>query len=72
MAKREWIGEYWLRVEEFKTYKNEWVERYVSLGKCLGNDEACGKAVTALIREFPTSQLRDVYVLDGWGHLIYM
>lgn len=72
MARHEWIGEYWLRVEEFKTYKNEWVERYVSLGKCLGNDEACDRAVMALIREFPTSQLRDVYVLDGWGHLIYM
>ena len=81
MARREWVGEYWLRVEELKTYKNEWVERYVSLGKCLGNDDvgkclgnddACGKAVQALIREFPTSQLRDVYVLDGWGQLIYM
>lgn len=72
MARREWVGEYWLRVEEFKTYKNEWIERYVSLGKCLGNDDACSKAVQALVREFPTSQLRDVYVLDGWGQLIYM
>ena len=72
MAKHEWIGEYWLVAQEYKTYKNEWVEVSVNLGKCLGNDEACSKAVTALIREFPTSQLRDVYVLDGWGHLIYM
>ena len=70
MAKREWIGEYWLRVEEFKTYKNEWVEQHVSLGKCLGNDDACDKAIVTLVREFPTSQLRDVYVLDGWGHRI--
>jgi hypothetical protein len=72
MAKREWIGEYWLIAQEYKTYKNEWVEVSVNLGRCLGNDDACDKAVTALIREFPTSQLRDVYVLDGWGHLIYM
>ena len=72
MAKREWIGEYWLVAQEYKTYKNERVEVSVNLGKCLGNDDACSKAVTALIREFPTSQLRDVYVVDGWGHLIYM
>ena len=46
MARREWVGEYWLRVEELKTYKNEWVERYVSLGKCLGNDDAGDSSFT--------------------------
>ena len=72
MAKHEWIGEYQLRVEELKTYKNEWVEQCVSLGRCFGNDDACSKAAITLIRDFPTSQLRNVYVVDGWGHLIHM
>lgn len=72
MAKREWIGEYHLRVEEYKTYKDKWVEKFVSLGKCLGLDEACEKAVIALAREFPTSKIRDVYIINGWGELTYM
>ena len=72
MAKREWIGEYWLVAQEYKTYKKEWVEVSVNLGKCLSNDEAKDKAVTALLRELPTAKLRDVYILDGWGQLIYM
>lgn len=72
MAKREWIGEYWLIGQEFKTYKNEWVEVSINLGKCLCVEEACEKAVIAICRDFSTSQLRDVYILDGWGHLTYM
>lgn len=72
MAKREWIGEYQLQIEEYKTYKDKWVEKFVSLGKCLGLDEACEKAVIALTREFPTSQVRNVRIIDGWGNLTYM
>ena len=72
MAKREWIGEYFLFVEEYAGYKNEWIEHSLSLGKCLGNDEACDKAVIALTREFPCAKVRNVYVCDGWGQIIYM
>lgn len=69
---REWIGEYWLRVEEYQSYKDEWVEKYISLGKCLGWDEACEKAVITTLREFSDSRLRDVYIVNGWGQLRYM
>lgn len=72
MAKREWIGEYWLIAEEYKTYKQEWVEVSVNLGRCLCEDEACDKAVMAILREFSHSQIRGAYVLNGWGNLIYM
>lgn len=72
MASREWIGEYWLITEEYQTYKDKWVEKHVSLGKCLSLDEARDKAVIALQRDFPNSQIRDTYILDGWSHLTYM
>jgi hypothetical protein len=72
MTRNEWIGEYWLVTHEFQTYKNEWIEKSVSLGKCLGNDEACDKAIVTIMRDFSNSQLRETYIIDGWGHLIYM
>lgn len=72
MAKREWVGEYWLNLEIFLSYKNVWVREEVNLGKCLGNDEACDKAIWVLLRDYVGSSVRDVYILDGWGHLIYM
>lgn len=72
MANREWIGEYWLITEEYQTYKDKWVQKQVSLGKCLSLDEARDKAVIVLLREFPESQIRDTYILDGWSHLTYM
>lgn len=72
MARRDWIGEYFLHVEEYLSYKKQWVEKHVSLGKCLSLDEAREKAVITLARDFPTSQIRDVYILDGWNHLTYM
>lgn len=70
--KREWIGEYFLITQEFQTYKNEWVEVSISLGKCLGWDEACEKAVLALMREFANSKIRDTYIVNGWGQIQYM
>lgn len=72
MAKRDWIGEYHLHVEEYQSYKNQWVEKFVSLGKCLSLDEACEKAVITLMREFPDNKVREVYIVDGWGHIQYM
>ena len=72
MTRKEWIGEYWLHVEDYLNYKGQWVEKYFSLGKCLGNDEACEKAIMTIAREFTTNKLRDVYIVDGWGQLIYM
>ena len=73
MAKHhEWIGEYWFICEEYQSYKNEWTEVSISLGRCLGNDEACIKAVQTITREFSNSRIRNAYILDGWGQLIYM
>lgn len=69
---REWIGEYFLVTQEFQTYKNEWVEKSISLGKCLGWDEACEKAVLAIMREFANSKIRETYIVNGWGQIQYM
>lgn len=71
MAKREWIGEYWLNVEVYHSYKDEWIYEATSLGKCLCNDEACAKAVQTLSREYNDATIRDMYIVDGWGHIIY-
>lgn len=71
MAKREWIGEYWLNIEVYHSYKDEWIYETTSLGKCLCNDEACEKAVKALSREYNNAVTRDMYIVDGWGHIIY-
>lgn len=72
MAKKEWIGEYFLYVEKYLSYKDEYVFDSISLGKCLGEDEACEKAVSLLLRDYSNIKLREVYVVDGWGHIIYM
>ena len=69
---REWIGEYFLVTQEFQTYKNEWVEKSISLGKCLGWDEACEKAVLTIMREFANSKIRETYIVNGWGQIQYM
>lgn len=71
MAKREWIGEYWLNVEVYHSYKDEWIYEAISLGKCLCNDEACVKAIQTLSREYENTTIRDMYIVDGWGHIIY-
>ncbi len=72
MARREWIGEYWFVCDEYKTYKKEWVQRDFNLGKCLGQSEAIFKAIETMARELPESRIRNAYILDGWGHLLYM
>ena len=72
MARKEWIGEYVLYVERFHSYKNKYIFETVSLGKCLGVDEACSKAVNVLLRDYSNAKVREVYICDGWGHLIYM
>ena len=72
MARREWIGEYTLYVERFHSYKNEYIFETTSLGKCLGTDEACEKAVNVLLRDYADAKVREVYICDGWSHLTYM
>ena len=72
MAKREWIGNYILYVEEYQSYKNKWVKYAFNLGKCLGEDEAIERAVALITREFATEKIRDVYIVNGWGNIIYM
>lgn len=70
MAKREWIGDYWIKVEEFKTYKEEWVTHTLKLGYCRGEQEASERAVATIMREFPTSQIRNARIINGWGRAI--
>lgn len=72
MARKEWIGEYFLYVEKYHSYKNEYIFDSISLGKCLGKDEACDKAVNVLLRDYSNAKVREVYICDGWGHLTYM
>ena len=72
MAKREWIGNYHLFVEDYLNYKSEWVEKRFDLGKCLSEDEACERAAACIAREFTTNKIRNVYVVNGWGQIIYM
>jgi len=73
MAKREWIGEYVLYVDYKNPYReDDIITRGLSLGKCLCVNEAKDKAVAALLREFPTTKMQEVYICDGWGHLFYM
>ena len=71
MAKREWIGNYQLHFNEYHSFKNEWVARTEFLGKCLGVDEACEKAVKFILRENLTVDCDTMYVSDGWGNKFY-
>lgn len=72
MAKREWIGEYVLYITYDNPYRDETITQSVSLGKCLGEDEAKDKAIVTLLRDFSSVYPTEVYICDGWGHLIYM
>lgn len=71
MAKREWVGTYWLHVEVYHSYKGKWIWESCNLGKCLCEDEACIKAADYLMREYPEATVRDAYILDGWGNKFY-
>lgn len=71
MARHEWIGNYQLHYKEYHSFKNEWVARTESLGKCLGVEEACEKAVQFIIRENVTVDYDTMYVSDGWGNKFY-
>lgn len=72
MRKQEWIGDYWLNVETYHSYKDQWIFEEHNLGKCLGEDEACERAVATLIRDYADSTIREVYIVNGWGNIIYM
>ena len=66
--KREWIGDYQLHYQEFHSYKNEWIGRSVSLGYCMGNDDAINKAISFLNNQ--DYQCKPLYIRDGWGNNI--
>lgn len=68
MAKREWIGNYQLRFDQYFSYKDEYVTKTVDLGKCLGNGEAFTKAVAYLVRENVDADPASMVVIDGWGN----
>lgn len=68
---REWIGEYWLNIERYLSYKNEYIYEQISLGKCLSNAEAAEKAVQTISRDYANEKIRDMYICDGWGHIIH-
>ena len=70
MARKEWIGEYWLNIEKYHPAKQQFIYEQLSLGKCLGNEEAKDKAVQAILREYPNDSVRDLYITDGWGNVI--
>ena len=72
MSKQEWIGEYFLNIEAFHSYKNTYIQSLISLGKCLGEDEAKDKALNVILRDYADTMLRDVYIVNGWGQIIYM
>ena len=67
---KEWVGNYGLHYEWYDTRKNKWIEWNAPLGKCLGEDEAVSKAIAYLLNQ--NLQVRDVYIVNGWGQIIYM
>ena len=72
MAKREWIGNYQLTYSKYLSYKNAWITRTYSLGKCLGKDEAFMKAVQFIhVNEQDRINYDTMYVSDGWGNKFY-
>ena len=72
MAKREWIGNYQLTYSKYLSYKDTWVTRTYSLGKCLGKDEAFMKAVRFIhVNEQDRINYDTMYVSDGWGNKFY-
>lgn len=70
MAKKEWIGGYGLHYEWYNAIRDTWVKWDAPLGKCLGEDEAISKAIKYLLDQ--NLKVRDVYIVNGWGQLIYM
>ena len=68
MTKREWIGNYKLRYDEYLSYKDAYVTHTIDLGKCLGNAEAFSRAVQYLVREDLDADPASLVVIDGWGN----
>ena len=71
MAKREWVGIYYLYFQKYLSYKDMYVWDSHCLGYCLGVDEACEKSVNFIIRENFDVNYDTMYVMDGWGNKIY-
>ena len=72
MANREWVGNYQLTYLKYLSYKNVWIARTCSLGKCLGKEEAFEKAVNFInTNEQDRVDYNSMYVSDGWGNRFY-
>ena len=70
MTKREWIGNYNIHYEWYNTTREKWIEWDAPLGRCLCEDEAISKAIAYLLHQ--NLKVRDVYIVNGWGELLYM
>ena len=70
MAKSAWIGAYSLHYEWYNTIRDKWIAWDAPLGHCLGEDEAISKAIAYLLHQ--NLRVRDVYIVNGWGQIIYM
>ena len=69
---REWIGNYQLTYDKYLSFRDAWVRRTFSLGKCLGKDEAFEKAVKFIhLNEQDRIYYDTMYVSDGWGNKFY-
>ena len=69
---REWIGNYQLTYSKYLSYKDEWITRSFSLGKCLSKEEAFEKAVKFIhMNEQDRIDYNSMYVSDGWGNKFY-
>ena len=63
----EWVGNYKLYYEWYKTTQGVWIKWEMPLGKCLGWDEAISKAI-AYFLDAKDLKFRNVYIKDGWGN----
>lgn len=66
MFKREWVGNYVFHYGIYYSYKNEWVQRQSSLGKCLCRAEAIDKAIAFM--ENCEETIKPLYLSDGFGN----
>lgn len=66
--KKQWIGKYKMRYDEYLSYRNDYVTRTVSLGYCLGNGDAFSKACQYLINNNVEADPASIVVIDGWNN----
>ena len=65
----EWVGNYQLTYNKYLSYKDKWIQRTYSLGKCLSKNEAFDKAIQFIhTNEQDKIDWNSVVVSDGWGN----